>query len=108
MLFRLFSRSPAKISTHELEEQLQATSAPFVLDVREPSEYHQGHIPGSVLIPLGTLPERLQDLPSDRQIVVVCRSGYRSGTATKILRTAGLQALNMVGGMNAWRGPIDR
>lgn len=107
-MFGLFSPSSARISAQELEQQLQASSAPFVLDVREPSEYQHGHIPGSVLIPLGTLPHRLHELPADRRIVAVCRSGARSGAATGILRKAGFQALNMVGGMNAWRGPTKR
>ncbi|MFP5504072.1 MAG: rhodanese-like domain-containing protein [Candidatus Sericytochromatia bacterium] len=107
-MFGLFSPSSARISTQELEQQLQAAGAPFVLDVREPAEYQHGHIPGSVLMPLGTLSQRLHELPADRRIVVVCRSGARSGAATGILRKAGLQALNMVGGMNAWRGPVKR
>ena len=107
-MFGLFSRQSAQITTQELEQQLRASNAPFVLDVREPSEFQQGHIPGSVLIPLGTLPERLRELPTDRPIVAVCRSGNRSGMATNLLRKAGLTVLNMAGGMNAWRGPIER
>jgi rhodanese-related sulfurtransferase len=87
---------------------LNESPSPFLLDVREPGEYQQGHIPGSVLIPLATLPARLSELPRDRQIVAVCRSGARSGMAAEMLRKAGLDALNMVGGMLAWRGPVER
>lgn len=107
-MFGLFSNSSAQISAQEVEQQLQGSTKPFVLDVREPGEYQQGHIPGSVLIPLGTLPGRLDELPSDQPIVAVCRSGNRSGMATSMLRKSGLEALNMVGGMNAWRGPVER
>lgn len=107
-MFGLFSNSAAQISAHEVEQQLQASPKPFVLDVREPSEYQQGHVPGSVLIPLGALAGRLHELPADQPIVAVCRSGNRSGMATSMLRKAGYKALNMVGGMNAWRGPTAR
>lgn len=107
-MFGSFFKSPAEISVQEVEARLQASPAPFVLDVREAGEYQQGHIPGSVLIPLGTLPARLHELPGDRPIVAVCRSGARSGIATGVLRKAGLDALNMTGGMNAWRGAIER
>ncbi|MNU02909.1 hypothetical protein D3C72_2467620 [compost metagenome] len=59
-------------------------------------------------MPLGTLAGRLNELPKGQTIVVVCRSGARSGMGTRILREAGYDALNMAGGMNAWRGPVER
>lgn len=107
-MFGPFSGSSAQITAQEVEQRLQAPSRPFVLDVREPSEYRQGHIPGSVLIPLSSLATRMRELPTDQLIVAVCRSGNRSGMATGLLRQAGYKALNMVGGMNAWRGPTER
>lgn len=107
-MFRLFSNRTAQISAQDVEQQLQTSTRPLVLDVREPSEYQQGHIPGSLLIPLSTLPGRLQELPTDRRIVAVCRSGNRSDSATRILRKAGFDALNMAGGMMAWRGATER
>lgn len=108
-MFGLFSNSSsAQISAQEVEQQLKASLKPFVLDVREPGEYQQGHIPGSVLIPLGTLAGRMNELPKGQTIVVVCRSGNRSGMGTNTLRKAGIDALNMVGGMIAWRGPVER
>ncbi|MFN3429309.1 MAG: rhodanese-like domain-containing protein [Candidatus Sericytochromatia bacterium] len=108
-MFGLFSQtSSTQISAQEVAQQLKASPGPFVLDVREPGEYQQGRIPGSVLIPLGTLSGRLNELPTGQPIVVVCRSGNRSGVGTRILRQAGLDALNMAGGMNAWRGPVER
>ena len=107
-MFGLFSKSPAQISAQEVEQQLKASPAPVVIDVREVSEYQQGHIPGSKLIPLGTLGARLHELPRDQRMVAVCRSGARSGMATDMLRKAGFDVVNMVGGMNAWRGPVER
>lgn len=108
-MFGLFSRkAPDQITPAELEELLKGNEKPFVLDVREPGEHSQGHIPGCVLIPLGQLGQRVGELPTDRQIVAVCRSGARSGMATQHLRQAGLNVLNMAGGMLAWRGPVER
>lgn len=75
----------------------------FMLDVREPDEWAAGHIEGATLIPLGDLPNRLAEVPKDRTIVVVCRSGNRSATGRDILLDAGYkQATSMSGGMNDW------
>ena len=54
--------------------------------MREPHEWVEGHIPGSTLIPLGELPARVAEVPKDKQILVVCRSGNRSGMALSILK----------------------
>lgn len=74
----------------------------FVLDVREPDEYEEAHIPGSILIPLGSLQRRLSEVPKDRQVVVVCAVGGRSARATHFLRGHGVEAVNLHGGMRAW------
>ncbi|MCS6844845.1 MAG: rhodanese-like domain-containing protein [Caldilineales bacterium] len=74
----------------------------FIVDVREPHEYAAGHVPGAVLIPLGQLSSRLSEIPKDKTVVAVCRSGNRSGQATELLRQRGFDAHNMQGGMNAW------
>jgi rhodanese-related sulfurtransferase len=75
----------------------------FVLDVREPSEWEAGHIPGATLIPLGQLASRTSEVPSDRQVVVVCHSGNRSAQGRDILLAAGLPSVtSMAGGMSAW------
>ena len=77
-----------------------------LLDVREPDEFvgPLGHIEGSVLIPLGTLPERLGELSKDKPIVAICRSGARSAHAVNFLRQAGFTRLaNLPGGMIRWR-----
>lgn len=78
----------------------------FVLDVRQPDEYKAGHMLNAELIPLGKLKERISELEKykDKPVVVVCRSGNRSGTACAILSKRGFtQAYNMVGGMMAWQ-----
>lgn len=77
----------------------------LLIDVREPDEYAQGHAPGSTLIPLGQLEQRLQELSAskDKPIALICRSGNRSGMAQKILEKAGFtKTVNVAGGMNAW------
>jgi rhodanese-related sulfurtransferase len=76
----------------------------LAVDVREPDEYAAGHVSGSRLIPLGVLSQSLAELPTDRSIVVVCRSGRRSGEAVRRMQQAGFDnAVNMAGGMIAWR-----
>lgn len=77
-----------------------------VLDVREPGEYESGHVLNSKLIPLGKLKERIGELEKyrDHPIVVLCRSGNRSGTACFILGKHGFnQAYNLAGGIQAWK-----
>jgi rhodanese-related sulfurtransferase len=76
----------------------------FILDVREPYEWDELHIPGAKLAPLGELKDRLSELPSDKEIVVVCRSGNRSAVGRDILLEAGFeQVTSMAGGMNQWK-----
>jgi rhodanese-related sulfurtransferase len=78
----------------------------FVLDVREPSEYATGRIAGAVLIPLGQLQKRLDELAAqkDAPLLAVCASGGRSAEAVRILTKNGFsQAMTLKGGMNAWR-----
>jgi rhodanese-related sulfurtransferase len=74
-----------------------------MLDVREPSEWVEYHMPGATLIPLGELESRLAEVPQDQPVVVVCRSGNRSATGRDILLNNGFsQVTSMAGGMNAW------
>jgi len=75
----------------------------FVLDVREPSEWAAVHIPDATLIPLGELASRVSEVPRDRQVVVVCRSGNRSARGRDILLGAGFASVtSMAGGLNDW------
>jgi len=78
-----------------------------LLDVRQPGEYAQGHIPGAKMIPLGELQARLPEMTSQRFTVVYCRSGNRSRSAVGILNGAGFdEAYNMEGGMLAYNGLV--
>lgn len=75
----------------------------LILDVRTQEEWNAGHIPGATLIPLDELSSRVDELPKNMDIVVVCRSGNRSATARDILLTAGFSSVtSMDGGVNQW------
>jgi rhodanese-related sulfurtransferase len=74
-----------------------------LVDVRETDEWNQGRAPQAVHIPLAELGTRLAELPTDRTLVMVCRSGGRSGVAAEALVNRGLEALNLAGGMQAWK-----
>ena len=90
--------------TPEQLREWQATGEPHVLiDVREPSEHAAGAIAGAALIPLGQLAARVAEVPTGAPVVVYCRSGSRSARAAAILRGRGFDALNLVGGYEAWR-----
>ncbi len=87
----------------ETVESLWRDSAITIIDVREDSEFKAGHIPGALWIPLGELPQRLDEIPTDGPVVTVCRSGNRSAQALRLLQNQGFEnAHNMLGGMNAW------
>ena len=73
-----------------------------VIDVREPDEYHQAHVPGATLIPLATVPDRLDDVPAERDVLVICKSGGRSMRAAEFLAANGISATNVAGGTMAW------
>ena len=84
-------------------EELYQRDDVIILDVREDHEYDAGHIPGATLVPLGQIPNRLEEIPTDKTVIAVCRSGNRSGQATKFLRQQGFENVhNMTGGMNGW------
>ena len=80
----------------------RAEAGALVLDVREPDEWTVGHVDGSVHIPMGELGARLDELPADRPIVAVCRSGARSAAVTEALGGRGYDVVNLVGGLQAW------
>ena len=73
------------------------------MDVRQPSEYEAGHVPGAWHIGAGDLPGRLADLPRDRPIAAMCASGYRASVATALLDAAGFTNVSWVsGGVDEW------
>jgi rhodanese-related sulfurtransferase len=76
-----------------------------LLDVREPYEYQEAHVPGSVLVPLGQLKSRLQEIRAlgSKPVAIICRSGRRSSIAAELLAQAGwTNVYNVQGGMIAW------
>ncbi len=75
----------------------------LLLDVREDDEWAQGHAPEAVLLPMSQLSARFGELPSDRLIVCVCHVGGRSARVAEALNGAGWQAVNLIGGMEAWQ-----
>ena len=98
-LGRLFPRRP-KVSA-EQARQLQGQGA-ILLDVREAPEWRAGHAPGARHIPLSRLPARIRDLPPQRTVITVCRSGHRSAGAAALLARQGRDVINLSGGMHAW------
>ena len=74
----------------------------LAVDVREAYEWEAGRMQGSEWIPLGELGGRVGELPRDRPVVIVCRSGSRSGYAADALAAAGYDARNLAGGLQRW------
>lgn len=74
----------------------------LVVDVREHHEWRAGHAEEALHLPLASLADRLHELPRDRRLVCVCRSGGRSGVAAETLHRAGFAVWNLAGGMSAW------
>ena len=87
--------------TLEEFEAARRDGAP-VVDVRESYEYESGHVPGAELIPLGIIPARVQDLPRNQPVYVICASGGRSYQAAEFLQRAGIEARSVAGGTGAW------
>jgi rhodanese-related sulfurtransferase len=100
---KLFSgASISAVSPSEAQKKLSQKPKPFLLDVRQPEEFRTGHVPGAKLIPLGELSSRMEELPKNQEILVICRSGNRSMSATRQLTHAGYNAVNINGGILAW------
>ncbi|MCU1551089.1 MAG: hypothetical protein JWR36_1649 [Glaciihabitans sp.] len=80
-----------------------AGGAAWLLDVREQDEWDRGHAPQAHLIPMSVIEQRSGEIPEDRQLLVICHSGYRSWQVTKALVAAGYDAVSVAGGMDAWQ-----
>ena len=102
--------APSVVDVREASRR-QAAGA-VLIDVRQPEEWQQGHVPGAMLIPLGSLRDRVAEVPRDRDVLLICRSGNRSGTAQRQLLELGYdRVFNVSGGMNAWTHsglPVER
>lgn len=99
----LFSRKKADDAVGPAQAQQLVADGALLLDVREPHEYQAGHAPKAKHVALAVVEHRQAELPRDRTIVAVCRSGRRSDQAAKQLRAAGFTVLNLTGGMQAWQ-----
>jgi adenylyltransferase/sulfurtransferase len=100
--------APGEITVEELRARLDRGDKVFILDVRNPPEYDICRIPGSVLVPLPELPQRLSELDKNREMVVHCKSGMRSARAIQLLKQHGFDQLtNLKGGILAWAEKID-
>ena len=89
------------VSVADLKSVLEAGEA-VVIDVREPWEYAEGHVPGARLAPLATVPTLVGDLPTDVPVYLVCAVGGRSGQAAVYLSQHGVDAVNVDGGTQEW------
>ncbi|WP_068984957.1 rhodanese-like domain-containing protein [Lysinibacillus xylanilyticus] len=95
-----------EISAKEVQQVIEQGRALNLIDVRELDEVESGHIPGIIHVPLGLLEFRMHELNKNEPYVIVCRSGVRSGNATRFLESRGFDVSNMVGGMLAWEGEV--
>jgi sulfur-carrier protein adenylyltransferase/sulfurtransferase len=93
-----------KVSGFIREQDDEAYS---LVDVRQPGEYENGHLPGAILIPVGELDERVAELDPAKPTIVYCAAGVRSRAAASILERAGFpEVYSMSGGINAWNGLV--
>lgn len=96
------------IKNEELLKKLDSDEAFVLLDVREPAEYAFGHLPGACSIPYGELEERINELPKESPIYVICHTGHRSDMAAQLLTKHGFKhVVNVEPGMSQWNGPIE-
>jgi rhodanese-related sulfurtransferase len=103
MPWAMLTASPVipEIDVDTLESRSAET---MVVDVREPEEYEQGHVPGAIHLPRAEMASRLDELPHDRPLALICRSGVRSLRAAQFLRQVGFeQVMSVQGGTLAWR-----
>jgi rhodanese-related sulfurtransferase len=99
----LFGPGVPSVTVQEAADLQGDDEGALLVDVREPNEFAQGRAEGAVLLPLGQLNSRFDELPRDRQLLMVCRTGGRSSNATKFLASQGFdKAVNVNGGMVAW------
>lgn len=96
------------ITIKDLKDRLDKGEKPFLLDVREPHEFSMAKIEGAVLIPLGTLPQSLDKLDPQAEIVAYCHHGMRSADAVGFLVQQGFSNVkNLIGGIDAWSIQAD-
>lgn len=97
----LLAKHPSQVDPHDAAAAVERGDL-VVVDVREPDERAESHIPGSRHIPLGELPDRLSELPADKPVAFICRSGGRSSVAAAEAAKRIKQVSDVRGGMLAW------
>ena len=99
-----------KISSEEAKSIIDSSNDEIIVDVREKNEYEEGHIKDSILIPLDTLENTIEDIIKDKdsQILVYCRSGRRSAEASKIIKSLGYTNIYDFGGIIDWKYEIEK
>ncbi|MFC4558512.1 rhodanese-like domain-containing protein [Virgibacillus kekensis] len=97
-----------EISAADLATKLNVGEKLDIIDVREDEEVAQGKIPGAKHIPLGQLPDRLNEIDKNNHYYLVCRSGGRSGSACGYLEEQGYDVTNMAGGMLDWDDEVEK
>ena len=103
MFQKLFGGGTALAEVDVQEAKRRQDGGALLVDVRETGEWRDGHAKGARHIPLGELSRRLADIPKDREVLVICRSGNRSRTAAQLLQRAGYdRVVNVQGGTMAW------
>lgn len=102
--FSIFSNHSGihQLDPQQLQTMILQPSRPYLLDVRTPQEYQQGHINGAELIPLDELPKKMSRIPKNREVICICHSGNRSSVAANHLSAAGYKVSNLRGGMSNW------
>jgi adenylyltransferase/sulfurtransferase len=97
-----------EITPTELADRIRRGDDIELIDVREPYELDIARIPNVRLIPLGSLPEALPSLNAERETVVICRTGARSGRAVRQLQASGFRRVwNLAGGIHRWADDVD-
>ena len=96
-----------EITPTELREMLAGQNPPLLVDVREPVEANIAQIAGSLLIPMNSLPQRLQEIPRDRAVALYCHAGMRSAYAAEWLARQGYDALSLAGGIDRWAAEVE-
>lgn len=95
------------MTTQQVQELVESKKPINLIDVRETNEVAAGKIPGAVNIPLGLLEFRMNELDKTKEYIMICRSGGRSGQATRFLENQGYTVANMDGGMLDWNGQTN-
>lgn len=102
-MFQNAFNAPAvpQVEIDEFKKEVEAGAT--IIDVREPSEYSNGHVPNAISMPLSSLGATFTEIPKDKEVYVICELGGRSYSAAEALNQAGVKAISVNGGTSAWQ-----